>query len=100
MYPAVSHESWNTYGTGAGKQFWNGCYGGICGCSKDRCFRIYACAGFWKCVLYIYCTELWSKRKEENTAGTESGSVYIRNLLCSDICVCVHIRKAAYDDIC
>ena len=89
-----------TYGTRTGKQLWNCCHGSVCGGCKDRCFCIYACAGLWKRIFYIYCTKLWSKRKEENTAGAKSGSLYICNFLCGGINVCVYIFKTTYDDIC
>ena len=60
----------------------------------------YMRAGLWKRIFYIYCTKLWSKREEENTAGAKSGGSYICNFLCSGINVCVYILKTTYDDIC
>ena len=41
-----------------------------------------------------------AKEKKRIQQGLKAAVSYICNFLCSDICVCVYIRKTTYDDIC
>ena len=56
-----------------GQQLWRHSDGGFCRCGKNRFLCLYACARFWQCVFYLYCTKLWRTETRPHPGRAERG---------------------------